>query len=209
MIGGADFNGDGQPDAIVASIGGSGQILRRRQHAGARRHAHDVLPGLAGDVNSDGIADLANSAVLTGGPAGPTNVFQAIAGTSAYATAGDTDADGFSDVLTSVASVFGVPESQRLYFGGLVGCTTTDCPDFVPLLVPDTLHTGPITATAAGGVGDLNGDGFDDIAYIQPGNGVVYLLFGSAAGPPRRRRARSPPRRGSASPSATCERSAD
>ena len=34
-------------------------------------------------------------------------------------------------------------------------------------------------------MGDLNGDGFDDIAYFQPGNGVVYLLFGSAAGPPQ------------------------
>ena len=69
-------------------------------------------------------------------------MFQAIAGTSAFATAGDTNADGFSDVLTSVASLFGVPESQRLYFGGLVGCTTTECPNFVPLLVPGTLYTG-------------------------------------------------------------------
>jgi VCBS repeat protein/FG-GAP repeat protein len=185
VIGGADFNGDGNPDAIVGSISGGGQLFFGNGRTLVPGGPFQVgFSGLAGDFNADGFADLANGVVQTGGPTGAFTTFQAIAGTSAYATAGDTNADGFSDVLTSISSLFGVPEGQRLYFGGRIGCTTTECPRFVPLLVPGTLSGGPFIATGAGGVGDLNGDGFDDVAYFQPGEGTVYLLFGSRAGPP-------------------------
>jgi hypothetical protein len=53
------------------------------------------------------------------------------------------------------------------------------------LLVPGTLTGGPFIATGAGGVGDTNGDGYDDIVYFQPFSGSVFLLFGSADGPPQ------------------------
>jgi hypothetical protein len=52
------------------------------------------------------------------------------------------------------------------------------------MLVPGTLVAGPHIATGAGGIGDTNGDGYDDIAFFQPGTGSVFLLFGSASGPP-------------------------
>jgi hypothetical protein len=184
VVGGADFNGDGFPDAIVASGSGGGQIFYGDGRTLVPSGAFPTqFPGLAGDVNADGIADLADYTVNTGGPSGPTIVFQAVAGTFARATAGDTNRDGFSDVLTSVSSLVGVPETLRVYFGGRVGCTTNDCDRFAPILVPGTLQ-GDNIAYGASGIGDVNGDGFDDVAVYIPGNGVVHLLFGSRSGPP-------------------------
>jgi hypothetical protein len=184
VIGGADFNGDGFPDAIVGSTGGGGQLFLGDGHTLVAAGPFPLSFGaLAGDFNGDGFADLANGAILTGGPAGPTNFFQAIAGESFGQGVGDTNGDGFSDVLSRVSSLVGVPEGQRLYFGDRIACTSTDCPRFVPILAPDTLQ-GQFFAVGAGGLGDTNGDGFDDIAYFEPGAGRVSLFFGSRAGPP-------------------------
>ena len=36
---------------------------------------------------------------------------------------------------------------------------------------------------SAGGLGDVNGDGFDDLAYGSPGAGAVYVFYGGASGP--------------------------
>jgi len=182
VVGGADFNGDGFPDAIVASTTFGGQIFygdgRTLVPAGAFQ---TQFPGVAGDVNADGFADLADYTVNTGGPDGPINNFQAVAGTFARITAGDTNRDGFSDVLTSVDPIVGVPESLRVYFGGKVGCTSNACDRFVAILAPGTLQ-GDNIAYGAAGVGDVNADGYDDVAVFIPGNGVVHLLYGSRNG---------------------------
>ena len=50
------------------------------------------------------------------------------------------------------------------------------------VLVPGTLQ-GDNIAYGAAGIGDVNGDGFDDVAIHIPFSGVVHLLFGSATGP--------------------------
>ena len=34
------------------------------------------------------------------------------------------------------------------------------------------------------GIGDVNGDGFDDVALFVPADGAVHLFYGSPAGPP-------------------------
>src|SRR5262245_6793663 len=84
-----------------------------------------------------------------------------------------------------ISSLFGVLEAERIYFGGTAGCGSTDCPNFVPLLIPGHLNDGSgFTAIGARGLGDVNGDGFADFVYFSPGVGAVYLFFGSAAGPP-------------------------
>jgi hypothetical protein len=53
------------------------------------------------------------------------------------------------------------------------------------LLVPNHVNDGnPQAAILGGSPGDLNGDGYDDIAYGEPGAGAIYVFYGSAAGPP-------------------------
>jgi hypothetical protein len=184
VIGGADFNGDGFPDAIASSTSNGGRIYFGDGTTLVPGGAFQISFGaLAGDFNGDGFADLANSAIQTGGPSGPINAFQAIAGEDFYQGVGDANGDGFSDVLSRVSSLVGVPEGQRLFFGGPVGCSSDSCASFVPILAPGTLQ-GQFSAFGAGGVGDVNGDGFDDIVYFEPGAGAVYLFFGSPAGPP-------------------------
>jgi hypothetical protein len=184
VIGGADFNGDGFPDAIVSSTSNGGQIYFGDGTTLVAGGAFQISFGaLAGDFNGDGFADIANGAVQTGGPTGPVNPFEGIAGERFYQGVGDVNGDGFSDVLSHVSSLVGVPERERAYFGGTVPCTSTSCPTFVPILPPGIVQ-GQSVAFGSGGVGDVNGDGFDDVAYFIPGAGSVFLFFGSPAGPP-------------------------
>jgi hypothetical protein len=61
------------------------------------------------------------------------------------------------------------------------GCASNDCDRFVALLAPGTLQ-GDNIAYGAAGVGDVNADGYDDVAVFIPANGVVYLLYGSRDG---------------------------
>ncbi len=189
-IGNADFNGDGHPDAVISGLNGGllydgdGQTLIAQAQVPVFFNA---FGGVAGDFNGDGFADLASFDIMTGGPNGPTTDFQGIAGEDFYQGVGDVNGDGFSDVLTMVSSLVGVLENDRVYFGGQTACTSTDCPTFVPLFVPGRLNNTPGVspdAFGARGVGDVNGDGYADFVYFIPGEGAVYLFYGSPAGPP-------------------------
>jgi hypothetical protein len=188
-IGGGDFNGDHFPDAVISGLDGAmlyegnGQTL-----VATSPPVNFSSPGfgtLAGDFNGDGLVDLAMTGVVNiGGPQGPITPFQAVAGAFFYQGVGDVNGDGFSDVLAMISSLFGVPEAERVYFGP-TACASTECPTFAPLLVPGHTNIPPaFSAVLAGGLGDVNGDGFDDIAYGSPGAGAVYVFLGSAAGPP-------------------------
>jgi hypothetical protein len=183
-IGNGDFNGDGHPDAVISGLNGGlvyfgdGATLV----AAPSRTPTIAFGALAGDFNGDGFADVASYEIIAGGPGGLTNHFEAVAGEFFYQGVGDVNGDGLSDVLSMVASVVGVPEQDRLYFGRQVACTSTDCPT-VPLLVPGHLN-GQLTAEGAKGIGDVNGDGFADFVFFSPGAGQVYLFLGSPAGPP-------------------------
>jgi hypothetical protein len=188
-IGGGDFDGDGFVDAVIAGVD-AGRLYTGNGRRLIARPGVTITPpffgALAGDFNGDGLADLAmGGAILAGGPTG-LEPFQAIAGAFFYQGVGDVNGDGFSDALAMISSLFGVLEAERVYFGGTTPCTSTDCPTFVPLLVPGHLNDGNgQAAVLGGGLGDLNGDGYGDIAYISPGAGAVYLFFGSAGGPPQ------------------------
>jgi hypothetical protein len=150
-------------------------------------------------VNADGYDDIAvgqpgKGYVYLGGPSGPqaTPVWSDT-GTVDFSldmiTAGDVNGDGFDDLLVGDL-IADSPTVQRtgaayLYFGNPTGLSAT--PDWVSW--GDGIYETSF-GMAVSGAGDVDGDGYDDIAIAQrtawgyppiPGNTWLYL--GSAGGP--------------------------
>ena len=140
----------------------------------------------AGDVDADGFADVvvgADSAqaayVYYGGPGGvdatrenkltpPEFEFfgHSVSG------AGDIDGDGFGDVITGDEG----GGSVYLFYGSATGIAPARQ---LELVASDRMRKRRF-GDAVAGAGDVNGDGFADVAVTAPGS--VYLYLGSAAG---------------------------
>jgi hypothetical protein len=170
----------------------------------------------AGDVNGDGFDDvivgapaqgsqgLANAMgkvfVYHGSPSGPGTspawtsrgdaVVQATFGNS-VASAGDVDGDGFDDVIIG-AEFFDAPGPNDafntgkafVYLGSVAGLGTPAAWTAQAPGTPQAARFG-ISVDSAG---DVNGDGFDDVAVGASGEntsleGRVFVYHGSAAGP--------------------------
>jgi FG-GAP repeat len=93
--------------------------------------------------------------------------------------AGDVNGDTYDDILASVTGLGAV----SLFYGSASG----------PSLTPDWTHLGSSSddyANTLSGVGDVNGDTYDDFIVTAPSytngensEGAVYLFYGGAAGP--------------------------
>jgi len=163
-----------------------------------------------GDVNGDGWSDFVIGAPLMSGAHGdegraflalgsasgtPTIDFWLCFGGQAaahlgdtVAGAGDVNGDGYDDVLVAAPDYDNgqVDEGQvRLYLGSADGLSNT----------PDWTAEGNQGACSFGvglaGLGDINGDGYDDVAIGAPrysngeqNEGRVFVYYGSAAGLP-------------------------
>lgn len=163
----------------------------------------------AGDVNGDGFSDvvigapgeagcgaiwvfLGSATGLTGGAVryGDSQVGSAFG--HSVALAGDVNGDGFSDVVVGAPlydKLFGGTDNGKIYvYHGSTGGVA-----FFASWTAEGANAGGRLGFSVSGAGDLNGDGFSDVAAGAPFDkltsppqtrGRVYLFQGAAAGLP-------------------------
>lgn len=161
VAGGSDVNGDGFDDIII----------------GAPGHAEGAVPDIGAAYVYHGSAD--------GIPASPTTTLLGENSSDQFgfqvAARGDVNGDGYGDMMVCTpeydANSYG---KVYVYLGMESGLNTT----------PAFTHTGTSNNEALGYpcrfLGDVNGDGYDDIGYgtatYNANDGRATIFYGSTAG---------------------------
>ncbi|MFO0608821.1 MAG: VCBS repeat-containing protein [Polyangiales bacterium] len=189
--GAGDFDADGFPDVVVTSRGGEDNFCRvylggldglnaaRYIELGDSVPAGWLLHGDArsvGDVNGDGFFDVACAAVSTTGMsthcvyygnAGRSSELRTCLNTfgrSSFATGGDLNRDGFSDVALMVGDG---TNPISIFWGDEAGVSAA----------PSQAITFPATAGAAwrARIADFNGDSVPDLFASSTSNDRIYV----------------------------------
>lgn len=203
-----DVNGDGYSDMIIgARIYGSGGATAvylggpysvnatpsLTRAGGAAGNLLGSAVANAGDINGDGYADAVVGAPgASNGQAGeglvyvhygsasglnsvPSLTLEAnVAGAqfgASVASAGDVNGDGYADVV--VGAPLNGSGKAYIYLGSPAGLVT------VPTT---TLSGGLLFGSSVAGAGDVDADGYGDVAVGAPGSGLAYVYNGSIAG---------------------------
>lgn len=136
------------------------------------------------DLNGDGFDDIAlgaqniglGQAIVFYGASDPSAITASwqITGTgigtrlgSNIASAGDVNADGYHDLIVGAYD-----GAAYVYLGSASGLSATPVMTFAP-----GWGVGWVN-----GVGDINGDGFDDVEVGNPWQSTAYVLYGNANG---------------------------
>jgi len=157
VAGAGDVNGDGYADVLVAAASALTATGRVYLYLGS-------ATGLS----------TAAATVLTG-PDGTLSNFGVSVG-----SAGDVNGDGYADVVVGADRVGSFAGRVYLYLGGASGLSTTASATLTGVTGTD----GNLGAAVAG-VGDLNRDGYAELAaysYSATLGGRVRVYAGSAAG---------------------------
>ncbi|MCB0766494.1 MAG: FG-GAP repeat protein [Flavobacteriales bacterium] len=209
-----DVNGDGYADVVIGAPQANGVGNAYIYHGSAA--GLSTVPALtlsgtsgsqfgysvfkAGDNNADGYSDVlvgapGNDQVFvyqgsaTGLVATPVIYNAPFPGSrfgAAVGTAGDVNGDGFSD------AIIGAPDLSNgqalegafyVYLGALLNLPTN------PLTSAESNSAGRRLGTSVAGIGDVNGDGYFDVAAGGPGftspeanEGYVQIYYGAVTG---------------------------
>jgi hypothetical protein len=152
-----DVNGDGFGDIVVGA-----------NDVSSAQGSVYYYPG-----SSSGIANGASPTATLIGPAAGGDF------ASSLSSAGDVNGDGYGDLIVGAPVANAYVGAAYVYFGSMTGF----------MITPTTLAGLGVGGTESGncvaGVGDVNGDGYADVAVGGPGgggSGNMYVYLGKFGG---------------------------
>jgi Ca2+-binding RTX toxin-like protein len=185
----ADVNGDGFDDLIIGAQAADGPGGTRPGSG----ETYVVFGGASSPSNVDLASFDSNAGIVING------VASGDASGVSVSNAGDVNGDGYDDLLIGArfANADGISDTGEAYvvFGGPDGFPQSidlaDVGTTIGGFVVRGDSEGALLGHTVSGIGDVNGDGFDDIALgapfhiglNQPNGGNSYVIFGRSTFP--------------------------